>query len=307
MQVEPEVRLMPNLLGGLPRLECHFGWSEEANHILKENDFDVLVLSGGEGQDFKIPDLGANSQKVLSLRLMASGVINGLNQFEDSLVSLDIMTVPSNGVEIKDFPHIQHLSLEWDKKIEAQVHEIESLTSLFIRFYKYKNIDKLNCLNNLKKLSLSQGAVASIKGINLNLESLDLSYLKNFTDIDTINDLTNIRRIDCQNIKKAQGVVKLNQFKKANFIRFVDTGCTLDFEGINHLHDLEKIWSNGEHINVNWEQIIALPKLKIVGLIDSMITDDEIKLMAQKASKKIENLTRAGTKKAPHIQITFDS
>jgi len=306
MQVEPEVRLMPHLFGGLPRLECHFGWSNEAYNMLKENNFEILVLSGGEGQDFLIPDLGEYAQKVSALRLQASGIVEGLGQFNNTIKVLDITTVPKNSLSIKHFQNIQSLSLEWDKKIEAQIHAINSLKNLFIRYYKYKELDKLQCLRSLKKISFSQGSVSNIEGVNLALESLDLSYLRNYYDVDSINKLTELKWLNCENIKKAVGTIKIDSFKKLTFVSFVGTNCTLDLKNINKLKHLEKIWSNGEHINLNWEDIIPLPNLKLVGLYDSEITDDEIKVIAEKANRKIERLFRAGTKKRPHIQITFE-
>jgi len=306
MQVKPEVRLMPQLFDDFPRCECHFGWDNQSTKVFRENTFNILKLSGGNDQNFIIPDLGKDALKVSNLWLSSSAIVEGIEQFSKCITKLSILSVPKNSIDITIFKNLDFLGLTWDKKIETHVHEIETLESLSIRYYKYKDINKLQCLNKLKELSFSQGSVTNIEGVNPNLESLDLSYLRNYADVETINTLEKLKWLECENIKKATGTVKLNTFKQATFISFVNTSCTLDLKGIDQLQKLEKLWSNGEHINLNWEDIIPLPNLKLVGLYDSEITDDEIKVIAEKTNRKIERLFRAGTKKRPHIQITFE-
>lgn len=294
---------MPNLPGGLPRLECHFGWSDQATRLFKETEFESLVLRGGASQDFIIPDLGARALHLKALRLKALGSVFGLEQFHKSLVSLGVHVLPENGIGLNDFPQLLHLTAEWSRQIERQVHDMKTLSSLDVRYYNHQDISQLNCMSGLKSLSLSQGSVVSLNGVNDTIEQLDLSYLRNFTDCETLNRLTDIRRINCQQLKKAQGSIRLHQFTKAQFLRFVETGFTLDFREIEQLRSLEKIWSNGAHINLNWATLLSLPKLKFVGLRDAHITEQQITSLAQKAGKKITGLTLAGTRNNPHFQI----
>ena len=308
MQIDtkPEVRLMPELFSNLIKCECHFGWDNGTTIVFKQNHFNHLVLSGGENQNFIIPNLGEDAKKVSILWLSALGMVKGLDQFYNNVNILDITTVPENSIDINKFINLQSLSLEWDKKIEKKINSIKTLDNLFIRYYKYKDISKLQCIKQINKLSFSQGSVSNIEGVNLSLKSLDLSYLRNYSDVDTINKLTKLTWLSCHNSKKAIGIINLGSFKNLVFVSFVDTNCIFDLKNINKLKNLEKIWSNGEHINLKWKELILLPKLKLVGLFDNGITDEEIKAIAKKANKKIERLFRAGKKKKPHIQITFE-
>ena len=306
MQVEPEVRLMPELFSDIPRCECHFGWNEESTNIFKQNEFTFLILSGGKEQDFILPDLGDDTNKVTSLSLRAQGVVEGLEQFGASVEQLGIQSIPKNSIELSIFPNLNHLGLSWHKKIESQVNELTKLKSIGITSYKHQELTNLNCINTIKELSLLQGNLVTLEGVNLSLETLSLVRVRNYSDIGTINKLEKLKELECTNIKKAEGIIRLETFKKLESVHVVDCSCTLDLKNIKTLKHLKKVWFNGEHINLNWEEIIPLPNLKLVGLYDTEITDDEIKAIAEKTNRKIEKLFRAGTKKRPHIQITFE-
>jgi hypothetical protein len=301
--IKPEARLMPDILGGLPRLECHFGWNDQASRYVKDHQFDSLLIRGGKGQSFMIPDLGTSARKVKSLSLSALGSVTGLEQFQNSLEKLDIKAIPDNGLDFNGFPHLSELSAECTQKIESQIHGLKSLSGLSLRYYSQPDVTQINCAENLKKISISQSSVVSLNGVSETLEHVELSYLSRFTDVETLNKLPNIRLINCAQLKKWQGVVQVSQFKKARFIRFVETPVVVDFQGVDQLQKLEKLWLNGAHVHLKWQEILALPNLHMVGLSDADITDEEISLMAGHSGKRITELIRAGTRKNPHIQI----
>lgn len=306
MQVQPEVRLMPQMFSDLPRCECHFGWNEETTHIFKNNHFHDLILSGGKGQDFILPDLGKAVTKVKSLSLKALGVVEGLKQFGDCVNGLYVTALPKNSIDISLFKNLNAFGCYWNKKIEQQVNELTGIDRLGIESYESTDLMNLKSIARVKELDLSFGNLTTLNGVNNDLEKLTLIRARNYSDVVAINTFHKLKWLECKNIKKAQGVIELGNMKDLVFVCFVDTGCVLDLEATGKLQSLEKLWSNGEHINIDWEQIIALPKLKMVGLFDDEVTDEQIISFAEQANKKIERLFRAGTKKKPHIQITFE-
>ena len=307
MQVKPEVIFLSDQFTDHPYLECQHGWNDETTRMFIKSKFKELILSGGAGQNFMIPDLGVYAKKVSQLRLgVHRGIVEGIEQFSESVHELGISPVPKNSIDISIFKNLNFLGITWDKKIENQVNNITMIDSLSLGSYKPTELTNLRCVSTIKKLRTLQGNLVTLEGINPNLEELSLVRARNYSDVDTINTLRELKWLQCTNIKKAQGEIELGNMKNLTFVQFVDTGCILDFNGLSELQSLEKLWSNGEHINLNWEQLIALPKLKMVGLFDSEVTDEQIKSFAEKTDKKIEKFLRAGTKKKPHIQITFE-
>ena len=305
--LKPETRLIPEMYSDIPRCECHFGWDDETTRVFIENIFNELILSGGKEQNFIIPDLGKEANKITSLSLRALGIVKGLEQFSKSVNQLGVSTIPKNSIDISIFKNLCYLGIDWNNKIESEVNEISNLSELGITSYKYKDLTNLNCIGQLKGLNLLQGNLVSLEGINPNLETLSLVRVRNYSDLETINKLKNLKELHCTNIKKAKGIIKLESLNKLESIHVVDCSCILNLKNIKKLKHLKKIWFNGEHTNINWEEIIPIPYLKLVGLYDAEITDDEIYQIAKKANKKIDKLFRAGTKKRPHIQITFSS
>ena len=65
------------------RLVCRFGWNDETTRSFWSRRFEVLVLSGGRDQAFRIPDLGEKAFELKSIKLGASGVVEGLEQFRN--------------------------------------------------------------------------------------------------------------------------------------------------------------------------------------------------------------------------------
>lgn len=307
MQVEPEVIFISNQFTDNPYLKCCYGWNDETTKAFIESDFKELILSGGKGQEFLIPDLGNQAKKISQLRIgVHQGVVQGIEQFSENIHDLGISHVPKNSIDISIFKNLSSLGVTWDKKIEQQVNNITGVDSLSLGGYKPTDLSNLKCITTIKKLNTLQGNLVSLKGVNPDLVELSVVRARNYSDVETINTLHNLRWLHCEYINKAQGIVKLGGMNNLTFVNFVDTGCTLDFKDLGKLQNLEKLWTNGEHINLNWEELIPLPKLKVVGLFDSDVTDEQITSIAKRANKKIEKLFRAGTKKKPHIQITFE-
>ncbi len=307
MQVQPEVRLMPQLSNPLPRCECHFGWDQQTTHAFKAHAFDTLKLSGGREQNFILPDLGNDAGKVTALWLDTSAVVEGLEQFSEHVQHLNVSSVPKNSIDLSLFKKLDFLAVQWDRKIADQVNQISRINGLSVSAYTPAGITQLNCARRLKKFSVLQGNLETLEGINSDLEELSIVRARNYSDIDAINSLTRLQWLECEHVKKAHGTIQPGGMPELRFLRLIEAGCVLDLQGIENLHHLEKIWSNGEHINLNWEALLRLPRLKMVGLFDSEVTDQQIRSVAENSGKKMTRLYRAGTKKKPHIQITFEN
>ncbi len=299
---EPDCYIFPAMCGNAETIRFKFGWNEKSTKFLVNNNVDSIELIG---ENFNIPNLGKHAEKITILSMSYLDLISGIEQFVN-IKSLYLSELPKTFIKLSEFKKLTRLSIVWNKKYEDEINDCNKLLYFSISTYKYRDLSQLNCFSLLKSVSFSRGNIESMSGINPKLEGLGLSYTTKFSDIKSIQKLNNLIYLDINNAKKLNGILKVGQFKRLIYLNIVDALCILDLQGIERLKNLDTLWCNNDCVNVNWAKIMALPKIRAIGLYADGITDEDIYKMAKENNKNIESFTRAGTKKKPFLKIIFD-
>jgi hypothetical protein len=270
-------------------------------------EFEELQLRGGSDQVFSIPPLGPKAETVTRLGIFSSGHIDGLQQFTN-VTALHVDHFPRNGLDITRFGKLEHFSCEWQKDF-LQVFGMRSVVSLDLFHFPEHDCRLFQSMPQLKSVSLTQGALKTLLGLEgcEHLEELSLSYLRNFTDLDSLNHFTQLRHIDLRNLPKVKGTVTVAAFPVLQTIYVANAPVTVDLSSLNDLSQLEKLWLAAPLTNLSWDKLFSRPRLRLAGLFaeaDTPKSDAFFIELAKKYGRRLEKIERAGPR-GRHIQLTF--
>lgn len=312
MQVDkaqkPEAELYPPVIQTPSRLLCRFGWSEETTHSFLSQQFEQLVLSGGENQEFHIPPLGKKAYEIKHLSLESSGIIEGLEQFRN-IEKLYIDFWPKNGLDLSIFPNLRNLSIYQNKHAEKQLPELLYLNEINITGYSGLDCSLFSGMGHLHSLGLVQGRVRSLQGLEtLNqLKRLELAYIRNLVDIQALYSLNELEHIELMNLPKVTGKIAINSYPGIKFFYASGTKLVVDLAGLRDMKHLQKLWVNVSFERLHWEDIFMLPDMELVGISaeEGIPEDEEFHLFSERHEKPLKEIIRIGKRKPKGVQLKF--
>lgn len=303
----PETVFIPRVLNTPSRLVCRFGWNEQTTSAFARETFEKLVLEGGVDQNFDIPLLGKKSCQIGLLALRTRGRLNGLAQFV-GVTSLDMESIPSNGIELASFENLRDLFAEWDQKLSEQIFGLTALRSLGCTGYRDRDCVKIGRLVSLEVLGLTQGSLVCLKGLSncANLNTLSLGYLKNFQDVSGVELMHSLSDISLNNLPKLVGKLKLQALRKLESVYIVDTPLNVDLEGVGTLPHLQKLWLKSKSVNLQWEELLDLPKLRTVGIMNSSSDEEQVSEIADRIGRVVKSIRTVKSRKNTQIQLELE-
>ena len=306
--LQPYVEFLPGVLQVPSRLVCHFGWNNETTQEFISRNFECLILNGGA---FDLPDLGAKAALLKRLGLASSSNIKGLGQFKN----IEILTVawlPANGLDLSVFPRLKELSFEDEKKLEEQLPRQKNLETLSIDKFSGKDCSEFSKINSLRSLWLAQGSVRSLRGLEMcpRLESIELAYIRNLSDLAVLGELRELRSLSLQNLPKAMGEIEVNKYPNLEFLYVAECKqLTVSLSGLRCARRLKKLWLNVSSIDLDWLDIFELPDIEMVTLCaeENMPDDGSLFSLAEDAGKKLDKILHTGGRNKRCIQLYFSS
>ena len=306
--IQPNVEFLARILQTASRLVCSFGWSDESTREFLSRNFECLVLKGGK-QAFHLPNLGSKASALKELVLASSGIVEGLEQFKN-IEKITVAWLPRNGLDLSIFPQLKELSFEKEKRLENQLAEQENLEILSIEKYSGADCSKFSEVRNLRSLWLTQGGIRSLSGLELcsQLESIELAYLRNLSNINALMHLKKMHIISLKNLPKAHGEIEIGNYPDLEF--FYVSECkqlNVSLLGLRKLKRLKKLWLNTPSTGLNWLDIFSLPEIEMVMIHadEKMPDDDALRSLAEQNGKRLTKIVHTGPRHKRGIQLYF--
>jgi hypothetical protein len=145
-------------------------------------------------------------------------------------------------LDINNFLKLKEFRGYWSKNL-VNLEQSSSIETLALWKYKptTKDLSKLSSITKLRNLEINQSNIESLAGIETfgNLEILELSYLRNLTNISAIdNRLIRLQRIhfeSCKKIESYEWVAKLPNLKTLNI-----EGCG-EFNSLSFIKEMTRL------------------------------------------------------------------
>ncbi|WP_147145094.1 hypothetical protein [Oceanithermus desulfurans] len=292
------------------RLVCRFGWNDETTRSFWSRRFEVLELSGGRDQAFRIPDLGEKALELKSIKLGALGVVEGLEQFKN-LEHLYVDAWPKNGLDLRIFPRLRRLHIHQVKPAEKQLSGLPDLIEIGIAGYTGLDGSLFSSMKHLQSLTLVQGRLRSLEGLedHPKLKSMELSLVRNLVDLRALDRLSRLEHLHLQQLPKATGMIRIRTFPKMRtfYVAGSHKELRVDMAGLRELKHLQKLWVMAGKEHFGFEDVFLLPHLTLAGFTSPTGTpgDDELRSLAGRHGRQLTKIHRARSKGVDVIQLNF--
>lgn len=305
---EPEVELLPRVLNTPSRLSCRFGWDARTTAAFQSLDFEELQLRGGPSHAIHLPSLGKKAADVKRMLIAASGTVSGLQQFSN-VETLDMPHRPKTGGDIASFPKLKSLFLEWNAAYASGLSLSQCLVELGLMGFPAVNRNDLEAQQCLRALSVSQGTIRALEGLEkcTELADVSLAYLRKFDDMASLRACRRLEKLSITNVPKLKGTLMASWWPALKRLYVVGTGASVDLSQIAELRGLEQLWVAVAHTGPDWEKVFALPRLMTVGLMEgpSGVDDQDLHAFAAKSNRRIARIEHAGRRGSRQVQITM--
>ena len=307
---KPDTILFPRIINNPSRLECRFGWNESSTKSFLENTFEKLVLKGGEGQPFSLPELGEKARALKFLTLNSSSTISGLEQFQ-CLQDIELLEHPDNALPDEIFHSLTSLFIEWDKRIANYFTLFRGLSSFGVSGFKGSSDLISEHLKSVKSIGFTQGNLKNLNFLSnfACLEDISLAYMHQLDDYSELGNSSKLSRVSLANLPRLSGEISFGCWQDLVEIKVVDCKkLTVNFSNISKCKKLEKVIVNTSCENIHFDELFSLPNILTISIpvagVD--ISDNELVELSNETGRKISVLKRVGSKSNNIVQIEFD-
>lgn len=136
-----------------------------------------------------------------------------------------------------------------------------------------------------------------------NLSVLSLVNLPKLEWEIAVSSKRTLRCLNLENLPTLHGKIELTGLSYLEDIKIVNcSNVTVDLSSISEMLNLQKLWLNVPHINLDLHALFSMQHLKMIGLLstDELSTDDDLLRLASQYGRKIIDIERVGQKKTEH-------
>lgn len=217
-------------------------WTNQCEAFLYDNKLDSIVLNDARGWKGKSIDF-LEGIKVKHLHLLThSRKLKDLNVLSTikGLKTLSLQTPTNKNLDLTTLPELEECWLNHEKEYES-IFACSNLKRLGYGYYPFKDLQKIKRLTNLQSLTLTEGKLKSLSGIEEitnNLTKLELSAFGQLHEYNQLQKLVNLEDVDIYKCKKinnisfVENLLKLRQFKIDNS---GDIDTLASFKELKHL------------------------------------------------------------------------
>jgi hypothetical protein len=335
----PQVKFVPKSDNKYRKIDsalvCTNGWDEKTTQAFLSNDFEELHLWMRPNLRMDIPLLGEKALCVKSLSTHRSGIITGLDQFQE-IGRIHIDSIPQNGINFGGFEKLRHISTTWDKKLSNDVFKCRILHELDVyEGFSDEDCQKYRLLPQLTHVGFTQGRLKNLKGLEAcpDLESLRLVMVRGLVDLLDLAQFKNLRSLTLDSLPRLKWTVELTDLKELRTLHleklpalqgtislsgltFLEDICIVespnaivDLSAISDMPNLRKLWLNKPHINLDLDALFSRKFIKLFQckeLGDLAESDETLIKRAEQHGRNITQITRPGPKKSRAVTIFFD-
>jgi hypothetical protein len=199
--------------------------------------------------------------KALWLYLPAVTDLKPIHHLAESLEALNFVKSSNKKASLdflSELPGLKILSLNGQQKRLESITLLPNLEKLSLTGYP---IDKLTFLNNiqtLKRLYIGFGTSKNIDTINRleNLEKLDILWVKTLENIDAISGLKSLIRLRIEDEKNIKALPDMSQLRQLKTIRLANVSSLEDISSLTNTF-VEELIVTGPNKNVDFLMPLA--------------------------------------------------
>jgi hypothetical protein len=318
---------------GYPVFFCANGWNDEATRtfVTYADEIGVLDLFVEEGQRIDIPPLREAARCVKKMFITCSGAITGLEQFRQT-ASMDLFrSFPTNGIDFKSFSNLLRVGATVDESDRKFVDDLFACSALreveFRAPYTELDCRRFGARPELASVTFRGGPLKSLRGLEscARLEELHLHGCSVFTDLGdltrfaglqslTLEDLPSLRWetnltqfgtlkvLSLNGLRTITGVLSLEGLHRLERLRIKDCpNAVMDLAAVGEMANLQEIWLNRQHINLDLETLFALPHLEKLGA--QGMSKDELNTLVERHGRKVSGWQCFGRVTDPSMVI----
>jgi len=160
-----------------------------------------------------------------------------------ALPNLAYLKVPfQHKISLSRFGSLTDLHTEWNAKVHRELVSLRKLSRLCLRKYRRTSLVDLAALQSLTSLQVIQSPLTSLAGIAAfsNLTALEVSYCRNFSDIDEISAVAGtLKTIEFDHCKRIADFSRLCALKSLQKLMLSDCGSMPNLQFIREMPRLE--------------------------------------------------------------------
>jgi hypothetical protein len=285
------------------------------SHFLDWDGRQVLAIYDGMNE--------ANEQAIRALEFdelcLFAGDFPDLSGFADLAGRISRLTI-SSGVGVCDLESLAHLkalkylriaecAISWKEYFSPALLECPALRSLAFWHCAAKDLEPLSKARQLTSLSLIQGGLVDLRGIEhlQSLHSLTLAHLRNLNDISAISQLRELRHIQITKCPKVGELAPINSLSKLEVLHVDGKFEFEDLEFLRNFPNLKEFIFDSQVKKHDFSPLFDLRALRLgrfISLRNFVAKPEELQQLAQ-AKRRELNLELIGGGKIKTATFEF--
>ena len=248
------------------RLELRSSWDTKIAEVMRQRGIRELELNYAKGF------AGRDVSFLREMTWLQGLVLTHRTLEDDSPVQelhglrlLELNTYCQNPIEFAQFPELEECALEW-RRGATSLFQCNSLQRLFVNAYSGKVADSFGKLRNLTELSIANGSLSDISGLEgcERLGFLGLYNLKRLTSLQGLSKLTGLQRVEINGCRNIGRIDELAGLERLRVLHLCDDGHIQSFKPIAGLVNLEEVlfYESTNVLDGDLGPVIRLPRLK---------------------------------------------
>jgi hypothetical protein len=253
---------------GVRVLRLRHAWSPVLAEQVRQRQFDVLTFASGEWGNFEF--LRAHVEDVERIAVYAvADSYQGLEHLR-KLKSIHLESIGITPVALDRLAQLEVATLYWTPSYANALASLPVLENLSIAKYSGKNLAALGSARNLRKLTLSQGGLAALEGVQglCFLEELRLFRLRSLIDVSALQQAKSLRILEIDGARKLENIHSILGLSAIEDLRLMGTAATLpDLAGLAQMPHLRSLTSDAVVERVDFGNILLHKSLERVDVL----------------------------------------
>lgn len=297
-------------------LAIYDGLDDANEQAIRSMAFDELCLFAGDFSDLSaLAGLGGK----ISRLSISSGV--GVCDLESlvHLTELKYLRI-ADGIEpatkgqkldFAAFSQLEECAISWKEYFSPALLECPTLHSLAFWHCTAKDLEPLSKATQLTSLSLIQGSLVDLRGIEQlqSLRSLTLAHLRSLSDISSLGELRELRHVQIIKCPKVVDLTPINSLSKLEILHVDGKFEFEDLEFLRNFPELKEFIFDSQIKKHDFSPIFDLRALKLgrfISLRNFVAKPEELQELAQTKRRKL-NLELIGGGKIKTATFEFNA
>jgi hypothetical protein len=175
-----------------------------------------------------------------------------------NLKKLSINVEGSNTINLSSLNKLEHLAIQWRKKING-LEDCLSLSYLCVIGFKEQDLRKLSNLTGLSDLKIKTGSIESLDGIGslVNLRNVLIGNCKKLASIKAANGLQMLQQLEIDTCPAVKDYSAITNLPNLESLRLINCGNVESIKFIENITSLSKLALLGNTVIVDGDLLPA--------------------------------------------------